>query len=240
MRFSHKIRKIFNLDGFYSLKAGILRLSYPLDPQPFIDAIDRDGFAKLKARFGKLDDGLRPVKYLDLDEWMATNVKRVRDLRLKKAPPRLRILDVGCGTGYFLHIAHCLGHDVLGLDLDVEPIFTETLSLLGIPRTVHAIQAFQALPDLGDPFDLITAHMTCFNRRADGSHWGVEEWKFFLKDAESRLAPSGWIQLDLNILPDGRHMTPELRQFFIARGARIDRRRVYLPPHSTPAAASLL
>ena len=239
MRFSQKIGKIFNLDGYYSLKAGILRWSYPLDPKPLIAAIDRKGFAKLKARFGSLADEARPVKYLNLDEWMATNVKRVRDLRLRQAPPRLRILDVGCGTGYFLHIARCLGHDVLGLDLDVEPIFSEMLALLGIPRTVHAIQACQPLPDLGEPFDLITAHMTCFNRRPDGSHWGVEEWEYFLKDAESRLTPSGWIHLDLNVLPDGRHMTRELKRFFLSKGARIDRRRVYLRPSTSAAAAGL-
>jgi SAM-dependent methyltransferase len=232
MRLAKKIRKIFSLDGYHSAKAGIRRWSYPLDPQPFIDAIDRDGFEKLRARFGKPGEKVLPEKYLDLDEWMPTNVKRVRDLRLQKAPPRLRILDLGCGSGYFLHIARCLGHDVLGMDVDSVPVFNETLRLLGIPRIVHAIHSFQPLPDLGLPFDLITAHMTCFNRRADGSHWGVEEWEYFLKDAGSRLTASGRIQLDLNVLPDGRHMTPELKQFFLGKGARIDRRRVYLPPAS--------
>ena len=53
------------------------------------------------------------------------------------------------------------------------------------------LDPFQPLPDLGAPFDLITAHMTCFNRRADGSHWGVAEWEYFVKDAESRLTPTG-------------------------------------------------
>ena len=232
MRLSQKIRKIFSLDGYHSVKAGIRRWSYPLDPKPFIDAIDRDGFEKLRARYGKHGEKVRPEKYLDLDEWMPTNVKRVRDLRLRKAPPRLRILDLGCGSGYFLHIARCLGHDVLGMDLDSEPVFNETLRLLGIPRIVHAIQAFQPMPDLDAPFDLITAHMTCFNRRSDGSHWGIGEWEYFLRDAESRLTSRGRIQLDLNVLPDCRHMTPEVKEFFLAKGARIDRRRIYLPPRS--------
>lgn len=232
MHLSQKIRRIFSTDSYHSIKAGLRRLSYPLDPKPFIDAIDRGGFQQLQARYDKADQKARPVKYLDLDEWMRTNVKRVRDLRLMKAPPRLRILDLGCGSGYFLHIAQCLGHDVLGLDLDAEPVFNETLRLLGIPRIVHAILAFQPLPDCGAPFDLITAHMTCFNRRADGSHWGVEEWEYFLRDASSRLTPTGRLQFDLNVLPDGRHMTSELKEFFLAKGARIDRRRIFLPPRS--------
>lgn len=231
MRLSQKIKKVFSSDSYHSVRAGLRRLSYPLDPQPFIDAIDHDGFAKLRATYEKPGEKVRPEKYLDLAEWIPTNVKRVRDLRLKKAPPRLRVLDLGCGSGYFLHIARCLGHDVLGLDLDVEPVFNETLRLLGVPRIVHYILAFQPLPDTGAAFDLITAHMTCFNRRADGSHWGVEEWEYFLADAYSRITPTGRLQFDLNVLPDGRHMMPELKTFFLSKGARIDRRRVFLPPN---------
>ena len=232
MRLSQKIKKVFSSDSYHSVKAGLRRLSYPLDAQPFIDAIDREGFAKLRARYEKPGEKVRPEKYLDLDEWMPTNVKRVRDLRLMKAPPRLRVLDLGCGSGYFLHIARCLCHDVLGLDLDLEPVFNETLRILGVPRIAHCIVAFQPLPDLGAAFDLITAHMTCFNRRADGSHWGVEEWEYFLADAYSRLTPTGTLQFDLNVLPDGRHMMPELKKFFISKSARVDRRRVFLPPQS--------
>ena len=232
MTFSHKLSKIFGTDGWDSLVAGVRRMAYPLDWRQFMEPIDREGLERLRAKYYTPGERLLPAKYLNVEEWMKTSTKRVRDLRIRKAPPRLRILDLGCGTGYVLHIAKCLGHDVLGLDLDVELVFTETLTLLKIPRVVHAIHAYQPLPDLGAPFDLITAHMTCFNRRADGSHWGVEEWEYFMTDAESRLTPTGRIQLDLNVLPDGRHMTDEVRAFFLARGARIERRRVYLPPRS--------
>ncbi len=207
-------------------------MAYPLDWRQFMEPIDRAGVEKLRAKYYTPGERVLPCKYLDIEEWMKTSTKRIRDLRVRKAPPKLRILDVGCGTGYVLHIAKCLGHEVLGLDMDVEPVFTETLALLQIPRTVHEIKAYQPLPDLGAPFDLITAHMTCFNRRADGSHWGVEEWEYFMKDLETRLTPTGRMQFDLNVLPDGRHITDELRAFFLARGARIERRRIFLPPRS--------
>jgi SAM-dependent methyltransferase len=233
MRLSHKIKKLLNHDAYDSAKATLSRLSYPLDPKPFIEAIDRRAFNAIKERYFDPGDGVSPKKYLDLENWMRTNVKRVRDLRLKKAPPRLRILDIGCGSGYFLHIAKCLGHDVLGLDIDSEPIFRETISLLGLRRVLHRIEPFQTLPDTGAPFDLITAHMTCFNRREDGTQWGIKEWEYFLQDTASRLTPTGRLQFDLNALLDGRHMEPELRQYFLARGARIDRRRIYLKPASS-------
>ncbi len=230
MRLTHKIRKLLNRDAYDSAKATIWRLSYPLDPKPFVQAIDRKAFDAIKERYFDPSDGVSPKKYLDLENWMRTNVKRVRDLRLKKAPPRSRILDIGCGSGYFLHVAKCLGHDVLGLDIDSEPIFRETIALLGLRRIVHRIEAFKALPDTGPPFDLVTAHMTCFNRFEDGTPWRAKEWEFFLQDVASRLAPAGRLQLDLNVLPDGRHMEPELREYFLAKGARIDRRRIYLKP----------
>jgi hypothetical protein len=213
MRFSHKVRKLFNRDSYDSAKATLLRLSYPLDARPFIEAIDRKAFNLLKRRYFDPNDSVSPKKYLNLESWMRTNVKRVRDLRLRTTPPRLRVL----------------GHDVMGLDVDHEPIFRETVSLLGLRRIVHSIAPFQALPDTGAPFDLITAHMTCFNRYDDGTPWGIREWEYFLHDMSSRLAPSGRLQFDLNILPDGRHMQPELRQYFLSQGARIDRRRIYLP-----------
>lgn len=230
MRLSHKFQKLLNRDAYESAKATLLRFSYPLDAKPFIDAIDRDAFNAIKERYFNPNDGVSPKKYLNLENWMCTNVKRVRDLRLKKAPPRLRILDIGCGSGYFLHIAKCLGHDVLGLDLDREPIFRETISLLGLQRMIHRIEPFQVLPETGPPFDLITAHMTRFNWHEDGTPWGTGEWEFFLNDLASRLTPRGRLQFDLNALPDGRHMEPELRQYFFSKGARIDRRRINLKP----------
>lgn len=228
MRLSHKLKKLLNRDAYESARATLLRLSYPLDAKPFIDAIDRDAFNAIKARYFNPNDGVSPKKYLNLENWMRTNVKRARDLRLKKAPPRLRILDIGCGSGYFMHIANCLGHDVLGMDLDREPIFRETIALLGLRRIIHRIEPFQPLPDTGAPFDLITAHMTRFNWHDDGAPWGAKEWQFFLSDLASRLTPGGRLQFDLNALPDGRHMEPELREFFLFNGARIDRRRIHL------------
>ena len=230
MRLSHKIKKLFNLDAFHSTKAALRRLSYSLPVQPFIDAIDRSGFEKIRVRHEQPGEKVNPKKYLNLDEWMRTNVKRVRDHRIQQAPPRLRILDIGAGSGYFLHILKCLGHDVLGMDVDTEPVFRETFALLKLPRVIHRIEPFQPLHGLGGPFDVITGHMTCFNRRADGTHWGRAEWDHFLNDLLKQLKPGGRIQFDLNPLRDGRHMEPDLKRYFISRGATVERRKVYLTP----------
>jgi hypothetical protein len=70
--------------------------------------------------------------------------------------------------------------------------------------------------------------MTRFNWHEDDRPWGRAEWEFFLNDLASRLTSRGRVQFDLNALPDGRHMEDDLRDFFLIKGARIDRRRVHL------------
>ena len=56
--------------------------------------------------------------------------------------PRSRILDLGCGTGYFLYINKLLGHEVLGIDLDELPMFREMIELLQIPRAIGGSKRF--------------------------------------------------------------------------------------------------
>lgn len=228
MRTAQKLNKLGNADWWHSARALVRRWFYPLKTEPFLAALDRGKFDALRKLHHQPGFTTKPSKYLDVDDWMRRNVKRVRNQGIRPAPPRRRVLDIGSGAGYFLHVLRCLGHEPLGLDIDEEPIFRETFAALDLPRVIHRIEAFQPLPDLGEPFDLVTAHLTCFNRRADGSHWGREEWEFFLGDLESRMKPGGKVQMELNALRDGRHMEEELRAYFISRGARVDRRKVYL------------
>lgn len=228
VRPADKLRKLGNADWWHSTRAAVRRLFYPLKAQAFLDAVDRGRFDALRERYFRPGFTTKPSKYLDIEDWMRRNVKRVREQDIRPAPPRLRILDIGSGAGYFLHIVRCLGHEPLGLDIDEQPIFRETFEALGLPRVIHRIEAFQPLPNLGASFDLVTAHLTCFNRRGDGSHWGREEWDFFLGDLESRMNPGGQMQFLLNALRDGRHMEDDLRDYFLSRGARVDRRKVYL------------
>src|SRR5256714_15133131 len=68
--------------------------------------------------------------------WMEINLKRVRDLELDLGG-RKRVLDIGCGTGYFLYICQYLGHEVLGMDLDEERGFAEMVDLLGVRSEGH-------------------------------------------------------------------------------------------------------
>ncbi len=134
---------------------------------------------------------------------------------------------LGCGGGFFLFILKNLGHSVLGLDVERVVLFTELLELFGVPRVVCRISAFEPLPDLPQKFDWITAFSVNFNlHHPSKKRWGTQEWDFFLRDLQRHLAPGGKIFFGLNPQYDGDFYTPELRYFFLSRGASIERGRI--------------
>ena len=91
---------------------------------------------------------------------------------------------------------------------------------------------FDPLPDLGRKFDLVTAFSIDFNRISKQDWWwGPEEWAFFLDDLKRHLNPGGRVFLALNPSgPNKEFYTPELREFFLSRGALIERENVLFEP----------
>jgi SAM-dependent methyltransferase len=198
---------------------------FPLETKRVIETIDPVEFEQIRRRYAVADPGADWPKYLDLDRWIAVNIRRIRQLELDLARPK-RILDLGCGAGYFLHIAQLLGHSGVGLDMDRLPMFREITRLLDVRRVVQRIQAFRPLPNFGQKFDLITAFMICFNNHKMPGLWGVSEWDFFLNDLAKHLKLRGRIWLELNQEYDGTFYTLELKKFFEKRGAKIDEHKI--------------
>jgi SAM-dependent methyltransferase len=187
--------------------------------------IERSGFAEIASRYRVKDPGTTPRKYLDLDHWLEVNLRRVLRLELDFGPRR-RVLDLGMGAGYFLFICQWLGHEVLGLDIDEDPMFAELSVALQVPRRVARIEAFVPLPECGAKFDVITAYMICFNNNNRPDVWGAPEWSFFLDDLAHHLREDGRVWLEFNRGKGAGHFTPELRSLFEHRGAVIDHHRV--------------
>src|SRR4029079_14058837 len=103
------------------------------------------------------------------------------------------------------------------------------LNLMQVERKTWEIKAFEPLADLGRKFDWITAYSTGFNR-VKKKPWRVPEWEFFLNDLQKHLRPGGKVYFALN--PEGRggqYYDEELRQYFVRRGAGIERERVFFP-----------
>src|SRR6266567_4314070 len=166
MRFGHKIKKLLSGQGLSSARKHTLRFfrmnRFPLETKRVIETIDSAGFEQIRHRYAVENPGEHWPKYLDLDCWIEINIRSVREIELDLARPK-RILDLGCGAGYFLYIAQLLDHEGIGLDMENVAMFGEITRLLGVRRVIRRIQAFAPLPDHGARFDLITAFMICFN-----------------------------------------------------------------------------
>jgi len=123
----------------------------------------------------------------------------------------LRILDIGCGPGYFLACARLCGHEAYGIDApsnilsDVENrTYSELLAALRISSFVSPLLIKRYVP-LASPLrdlDFITAFWICFNGHRQKDEWGADEWRFFVNDALSHLRPRGILHLELNANPE--------------------------------------
>jgi SAM-dependent methyltransferase len=225
MKIPHKIRKLTHpltyRRGWRRLQRSIFRL--PLGP--LRTQIDEERLRQIHQRYASLPTGY--AKYANIEPWLRLNRERVQDLKLHRSAPK-RVLDLGCGGGFFLFILKSRGHSVLGLDVAQVSLFTELLELFDVPRVVWRINAFEPLPDLGQKFDWITAFSVNFNLyHPSRRRWGAAEWDFFLRDLQQRLAPGGKIFFGLNPLFDGDYYTSELRDFFLSRGANVERERIF-------------
>jgi SAM-dependent methyltransferase len=229
VQFRRKIRKLVDGQSLVSARKHTLRLlrpkRFPLETKRVIETIDPAEFEQIRRRYAVADAGADWPKYLDLDRWIGVNIRRIRQLELDVVRPK-RILDLGCGAGYFLYIAQLLGHSGVGLDMDRLPMFREITRLLGVRRVVQRIDTFHPLPSFGQKFDVITAFMICFNNHKMPGLWGVPEWEFFLDDLAKHLKPRGRVWLELNQEYDETFYTPQLKEFFQKRGAKVDEQKI--------------
>ena len=187
--------------------------------------IDTDRLREIQQRHG--GSSARYAKYADVEHWLSINFPRVQELKLDCSPPK-QVLDLGCGAGFFLFLVKQAGHSCVGLDVGDYPLSNELIEFFGVDRLTWRIRAFEPLPDFGRQFDLITAFSAAFNRNADETRgWTADEWEFFLNDISQHLKPGGRILLEINSGKDGRYFLPEIREFFLKRGARVEGERVY-------------
>ena len=92
--------------------------------------IQQAGFGRICQRYTKNGAPKRTsLKYLGLKAHVARAVGDAGRLKLLATGPK-RILDLGCGAGYFLYALRDQGHDVLGMDLDDDPMYNDIVTLL--------------------------------------------------------------------------------------------------------------
>ncbi|MDB6147426.1 MAG: uncharacterized protein JWO45_1090 [Spartobacteria bacterium] len=207
------------------------RLTHPVSANRILATVDQEALKQLRQRYPHRPGSPKINRFEDANYWVGVNLKRAQDLWLDRSPP-LRILDLGCGSGFFLYVCRLFGHEVLGADRDSNPLFRGTTDLLEVRRVVAEVHPGVPMRDLGQKFDLITAYRICFQRlgredNGDWKEWPSEHWKFFLNDVRSRfLQPGGRLLLDFNPRPDGSYFDPEVRSCFESEGGRFFRSKV--------------
>lgn len=226
MKLAHKIGKFARGEAYRRSWRRLRRKLHPIPLRPLLAKLDHNRLREIQARYPY--SPVKASKYTDVERWLKVNIERVQDLQLNELPPQ-EILDLGCGGGFFLFIARELGHRCLGLDFGGTPVYDDLIGLLGVERQIWEIKPYEPLPDLGRKFDWITGFSTAFNRHADRSIWGPQEWRFFLQDLNKHLRPGGRIFFALNPAHRGWYYTDELRDFLLSCGAIIERERVYFP-----------
>ncbi|HLJ50422.1 MAG TPA: methyltransferase domain-containing protein [Bryobacteraceae bacterium] len=147
------------------------------------------------------------AKYADYRFWLLLNTHRAARLNLHTEQRSLRILDIGCGPGFFMRVGRVLGHDCHGIDVPEDcftplerQVYSEILRALGCDQLVSRlyIERFVPLPFEDQSHDLLTAFLICFNRHRQPDEWGTEEWQFFVNDALRILREGGRLLLELN------------------------------------------
>lgn len=178
-----------------------------------IDGWDRQAFVeRFRSRWNPFPS-LGAEKFLDLDIWLREAVHRYFLLGVDGLGPDLGVLDLGSGTGYFLLVCRHMGHEVLGLDLDAEPLYSQCFDFFDLPRAVHRIEPMKPLVDLPDRFDLVTAFMTTFHWHEDKTPWPAEPWRYFLEDLRPRLTDRGRLVIKFNLNPrSGEFYSTEVRR----------------------------
>jgi SAM-dependent methyltransferase len=220
MKLSRKIGKLVSRESHQRAWRRAQRSIFRLPFGPVLAQVNQNRLREIQQRYAG-------SKYAHIEKWLRVNRERVQDLKLHRCPPQ-RVLDLGCGGGYFLFILKRFNHSVLGLDVDRSNLFRDLLGAFDVPRVIFEIQPLKPLPDLHQEFDWITAFSVGFDRDHETNiRWGTKEWDFLLKDLQSRLVPGGKIYLALNPLPNGEYWTPELRDFFVNRGADVERERIF-------------
>lgn len=235
MKLSHKLLKLVQPLTYRRTWRRVQRILHPVQLRPLLAKIDGGKLAALRGKFGSPPPEAPAswrhyAKYLDVENYLRLNIRRVQDLNLHRSTP-IDILDIGCGGGFFLFVAQAQGHRGLGFDTGGIPVFDSLVELLGVERAICRIEAFQPLPDFGRKFDLIAAFSTAFHGGKDNSwRWGAPEWNFLIDDLEQHLKPGGRIFFGLNPAYGGNYYTPEILEVFLKRGAEVERENVLFPP----------
>ena len=120
-----------------------------------------------------------------------------------KAP--LQLLEVGCGSGALMRIAHQANPQVRGVGIDMDAAVVEqarqNLATWGLQEQFTALQADIRQPpaEIGGPFELVTMHNNIY-------YFPPEERTALLSGLRGMLAPDGVLALTSSMQGKGKNV----------------------------------
>src|SRR5437868_3880875 len=101
MKLHRKLAKLTRREtyrrGWRRAQRSVFRLPFA----PILAGVDQDRLHEIQKRYAG-------EKYADVDQWLRVNRERVQDLKLHRCSSQ-RVLDLGCGGGFFLFILKRIG-----------------------------------------------------------------------------------------------------------------------------------
>jgi SAM-dependent methyltransferase len=182
----------------------------------------------LEIKYRKKQTGY--VKYFEFRRTVEFNLKRALMLNLDSRLVHQNILDLGCGFGVFGLICRYFGHNYTGLDCDIprvthSTLFQETFRAINpnTTRISHYIERFRPMPVKDASFDMIVAFQIVFNRFNCVDPWGVDEWKYFLRELRRITKENASILLHFSKPNNSpHHRVPEVQELFLSLGLQAD------------------
>lgn len=180
--------------------------------------LDFEAYRTMQAGYREREQLGTYVKFLDLGYWLDAKFDMVWQFGLHERPP-LSIVDLGAGVGNFAYICRYFGHEVLSMDVGKVAIYDDMIALFRVPRVIGRVDPFVPLQSFGKRFDLLTAFMAVFDKKADKSgNWHEPEWTYLLNDiARNHLTDRGEILLKISL----KNYDEAFRAFLDRSGAQI-------------------
>jgi len=184
-------------------------------------------------------DSACAAKYFFYDYWLRESIRQAALLGLHQKKG-LRIIDIGCGPGFFLKTCDYFGHSATGLDLPFsfmtsiqQWVYEELPSVLKCKDRImrYHIAPFTNIPIEG-VFDLITCFLVSFNNHKRTNTWRAKEWAFFLEDMQKHLSKGGRLYFALNketdIFSDFKYYDQDIYNLFISKKAYVNKNEVLI------------
>jgi len=166
------------------------------------NVINSVGSAKIKSVYQKTQN-----RYVGeaIEKYITEKLSVAHYLNLHNTKNK-KLLDIGTGVGWFPFICKQYGHYCLGTDIEGREDYDPVYDLFGIKIKEVLVFANEKI-NINEKFDYVVSLRSFIGSRP--ITFNLDNWKFFLKDIDTKINDSGGLYLGCNKI-NGRGLYKEL------------------------------